>query len=180
MTLPVSGAISFAMINVELNRAAGTVMSLHDADVRVLAGKTSGPVSLSDFYGKSNRVVRKPADYYVERTVFIPDTGTASISFNTDGSTTVNSKAGTAWTTPVLAGIGSSYWFKYVVTSGSTPTTAMTANTWYPLSSARSLSHSRTASGSSSSNLTISIATDSGGATVVATGVMNLLVMVET
>lgn len=53
MTLPSSGAISAANINVELGRAANTLISLNDANVRTLAGKPSGTISFSDLLGKS-------------------------------------------------------------------------------------------------------------------------------
>lgn len=57
MALPSSGEITFAMINIELGRTATTPMTLNDTDVRALAGRPSGAISLSDFYGKSNSLV---------------------------------------------------------------------------------------------------------------------------
>lgn len=54
MTLPVSGAISFNNINVELGVAGTTQASLGQASYRTLAGVPSGAISMSDFYGKSN------------------------------------------------------------------------------------------------------------------------------
>lgn len=50
-TLPTSGLISLDSLNVELGKSSGTSISLNDADVRALAGKPSGLISLSDFYG---------------------------------------------------------------------------------------------------------------------------------
>lgn len=55
MTLPVSGAISFNAINVELGVAGTTQASLNQASYRTLAGVPSGQISLSNFYGKSNQ-----------------------------------------------------------------------------------------------------------------------------
>lgn len=52
MALPSSGAISMANINVELGKAASTLISLNDANVRTLAGKPSGTISFSDLLGK--------------------------------------------------------------------------------------------------------------------------------
>jgi len=56
MTLPVSGAISFNAINVELGVAGTTTANINQASYRTLAGVPSGQISLSNFYGKSNRV----------------------------------------------------------------------------------------------------------------------------
>lgn len=56
MTLPASGPISFNAINVELGVAGTTTASLGQASYRTLAGVASGPISMSNFYGKSNRV----------------------------------------------------------------------------------------------------------------------------
>ena len=55
MTLPSSGSISFSQIAVELGKASNATISLNDADVRALAGKPTGSITLpTDFYGKSN------------------------------------------------------------------------------------------------------------------------------
>ena len=55
MTLPVSGAISFNDINVELGVSGTTEASLGQPSFRTLAGIASGPISMSDFYGKANQ-----------------------------------------------------------------------------------------------------------------------------
>ena len=56
MTLPASGPISFNAINVELGVAGTTSASLGQTSYRTLAGVPSGAISMSNFYGKSNRV----------------------------------------------------------------------------------------------------------------------------
>lgn len=53
MTLPSSGLITFNQINVELGRSPTAYISLNDPEVRALAGKPSGLISLSDLHGKS-------------------------------------------------------------------------------------------------------------------------------
>lgn len=53
MTLPTSGIITFADINIELGKSATDSISLNDSDVRSLAGVPSGTIRMSDFYGKS-------------------------------------------------------------------------------------------------------------------------------
>lgn len=54
MTLPSSGAITFANVNTELGFNATTIIALNDSPVRSLFGKPSGAISMSDGYGKSN------------------------------------------------------------------------------------------------------------------------------
>ena len=55
MTLQSSGAISINNINVELGLSGTATGSLNDAAFRTLAGVPSGAISMSNFYGKSNR-----------------------------------------------------------------------------------------------------------------------------
>jgi len=55
MTLPVSGAISFNNINVELGVSGTTQASLGQSSYRTLAGVPSGAISMSNFYGKANQ-----------------------------------------------------------------------------------------------------------------------------
>lgn len=62
MTLPSSGTMTAAMINVELGRASNAPFSINGAEERALAGKPSGAISFSDFYGKSN-ILPNPAYY---------------------------------------------------------------------------------------------------------------------
>ena len=53
MALPTTGPISLAQVAVELGRP-NTKISLGDADVRALAGKPTGPVTLADLLGKAS------------------------------------------------------------------------------------------------------------------------------
>jgi hypothetical protein len=57
MTLQSSGAISLNNVNVELGRSGTTAINMNETVVRTLAGKASGAISMSDFYGKSNETV---------------------------------------------------------------------------------------------------------------------------
>ena len=52
MALPNTGAISFNMLNLQLHRPEMQQISLHDAQVRGLAGKPSGAIGLDDLRGK--------------------------------------------------------------------------------------------------------------------------------
>ena len=54
MTLQSSGGISLSNVSVELGRSASATTSLGEAAVRALAGIASGPISLSNLYGKSS------------------------------------------------------------------------------------------------------------------------------
>jgi len=66
MTLPTTGAMSIAMINLELGRDANAPFSLDGAQERKLADREEGEaISLDDFYGKSS-IVREPpeGEYY--------------------------------------------------------------------------------------------------------------------
>lgn len=70
--LPKNGTISMDDIRKELNKSGS--INLNDSDVRKLANKPSGSISLKDFYGKTNieiildeyiSYVRDQDDYYI-------------------------------------------------------------------------------------------------------------------
>lgn len=52
MALPSTGAISMSQVNTELKKSSTATISLNDTDVRKLAGRTSGTISVSDLRGK--------------------------------------------------------------------------------------------------------------------------------
>lgn len=54
MALPSSGAISLNQVNVELGRSGTAQISMGDSIVRTLFGVSSGAISMSNGYGKSN------------------------------------------------------------------------------------------------------------------------------
>jgi hypothetical protein len=92
MTLPVSGAISFNAINVELGVAGTTQANINQASYRTLAGVPSGQISLSNFYGKSNRVTAS-ATISANTTNYTLNTAKASgyVAGVTDMTLTINS-----------------------------------------------------------------------------------------
>src|SRR6478736_6133712 len=66
----------------------------------------------------------------------------AQVKLNTNGTAVVDAAefAATNWYDPTTTSIGSTYWFKYTVDSGDTPSGGLTPGTWYPLTSQRTLS----------------------------------------
>lgn len=52
MALPSSGEITFANVNDQLKRSTTAAINLNDTQVRGLAGKASGAISMSDLRGK--------------------------------------------------------------------------------------------------------------------------------
>ena len=50
--LPETGSISMSQVNVELKKSETAVITLNDTDVRKLAGKPSGVISMNDLRGK--------------------------------------------------------------------------------------------------------------------------------
>lgn len=55
MTLPAAFPLSASQINIELGRAGSAAFNIQGAEERALAGVPSGPISFSDFLGKSSR-----------------------------------------------------------------------------------------------------------------------------
>lgn len=59
-TMSIGGSTSTRSINLELGRAAGATSSMGESALRTLAGVSSGAISMSNFYGKSNLSVTLP------------------------------------------------------------------------------------------------------------------------
>ncbi|NDO73077.1 hypothetical protein [Shewanella sp. SE1] len=57
MTLPSTGTITAAMINTELGRLSNAPFDINGLEERELAGKPTGAISFSDFYGKTSTVI---------------------------------------------------------------------------------------------------------------------------
>ena len=101
MTLPSSGAISMSNVDVELGLSSTATITLNDAAVRNLFGKSSGQISMSDGWGKS-------AIVYI--TINIPNTSKNYNIFSNRGGSYVAGKS------VVTAVVGAGY------TVGSTST----------------------------------------------------------
>jgi hypothetical protein len=64
MPLP-TGSISLSQVNTELGLSSTTQISLNQANVRTLAGKASGAISMSDLWGKSAYAGPTSVEYLV-------------------------------------------------------------------------------------------------------------------
>jgi hypothetical protein len=181
VTLPASGNISMAQVLAELqiaNAGRGYPISLTDTDVRTLAAVPSGSISLSNLYGKG--AVNPIPITAVGDDRSAPTNPQGSISLSTDGFMTGAGNltvAGSGWHTPTITGIGSGYWSRLVVNSGTNPNLGTGAvNTWQQLSSARSWGWNRTTTGSTVANCTLQIASDSGGSNIRASVTFNVTI----
>ena len=63
MTLPTTGPISMDDVRFELDREASAI-SLNDTDVRTLAGKASGIITMHDLYGKQFYAPHRASSWY--------------------------------------------------------------------------------------------------------------------
>lgn len=100
-----------------------------------------------------------------------PTDASCSLQLNTDGtmSSTGNfSTVGPNWYLPTSTGVGANYWVRMTVTAGSNPTVG-TVGSWLQLSSNRAWTWTRTTTGVLSATVTVELATDSGGANIIAT-----------
>jgi hypothetical protein len=121
-----------------------------------------------------------PAGSY-EHAVISPTNAVCDISFNSAGTCSVS--AGVLPSSPAQwltgTGTGADYWVRWTNTSGSL--TTGTAGTWQQLSGTRTFGVTRTlnTAGSVVCTGTVEIATDSGGANIVATGSITLTALVD-
>ncbi len=101
-------------------------------------------------------------------------TATASITVNTDGSISLNHGSGPSnWYSPSVAGIGSSYWVRLHVNSGSAPSSGSGTETWLQLTGLRSWSWSVT-NATRFGNYYLQFSTAGSDATIVSTSTVTL------
>lgn len=184
--MSIGGSTSTRSINLELSRAAGATSSLGETALRTLAGVSSGAISISNFYGKSNFTLGYNSLYIGNSYVFddlyeAGNYGSVALRWNADGTMSffnfdTSYTAMGNWGTPTTAGIGSNYWIRFTRTATSsfgspTAATNSTASTgWLQLSSAREIGISRSPGQNGfSATYTIEISSDSGGATILTT-----------
>jgi hypothetical protein len=99
---------------------------------------------------------------------------TALVRLGSGGSIFGTGTFGPSWYSPQTGGIGSSFWCRMSKNSGSDPTSGLLSPTIYQLSSDREWTWQRTASGTTSANVTLQIASDSGMSNVVASATFNV------
>jgi hypothetical protein len=169
-------------VNIQLGRAATATISFGEAAVRTLTGRSTGSVILpNDFWGKpagfttvslatlpSNSFAFFTGDFTIEcRLVLISD-GVWEVLANNDS---LNSGA---WGTPTNSGAGANYWVRFTRTGYSPinePEKSTATTGWLNLGLDQSVSvytYFDDISGSQA-QYTIQIATDSGGANIIAT-----------
>lgn len=115
-------------------------------------------------------------------TVFL-STADATLRFDTNGAvqslTNSNGVQQIAdWYLPNTAGIGSQYWIRATLSSGTSPS-GSALNTWLALSSPASWRLTQTTNGSRTCTLAISIASDAAGSNVVTTGTATITATYE-
>jgi hypothetical protein len=186
--MSIGGSTSTRSINLELGRAAGATSSLGETALRTLAGVSSGAISISNFYGKSNFTVSyTPSGFFDNSTGYddLFDTGqyaSAGLRWNVNGTMDQFTASfsyqnlGVNWGAPTTTGIGSNYWIRFTRTatnSFGSPTAATnsTASTgWLQLSSAREINIFRDPGQHNySATYTIEISSDSSGSTILTT-----------
>lgn len=98
----------------------------------------------------------------------VASTAIASFTLNTDGSCANSpSTAPGNWYSPTTTSIGDNYWARVTVTSGSL--FSGTVDSWLQLNTSRTWTRQNTGiDGTLSATITLEIASDSGGSTIVA------------
>jgi hypothetical protein len=185
MTLPASGPITFADVNVELGRSSTAALDLNDSQVRTLAGVPSGTISMSDLLGKSwiHPVLTAKTLVGTASGVSGSYTETSMIRFNNDGTllwryfdpAQIDSTFSGEWLSGVSTPVAALYSLDAVHVSG---TVATGLGTNMALSTTRSITVSRTGYGSNTSNFTCTIKRISDGA--VMAGPVNVQLVAQT
>ena len=169
-------------VNIQLSRAATATVSFTEAAVRTLTGVASGPVVLpNDFWGKpagfttvslatlpSQSFAYYTGDFLIDVTLILYANGTWVVNDDTGEMFSGN------WGSPTTAGAGSAYWVRFTRTSYTpigSPENSTATTGWENLGVARSINVYTyfDSINASSGTYTIQIATDSGGANIIAT-----------
>lgn len=184
MTMPASGALNMGgtttpqSVANELGLGLTTTISMNQAAVRTLAGVGGSGTqwSMSSLYGRSAITISLTSLTSIYGDTPYPGLAFAYYLFNSNGVITywangVNDAAVGNWATPTTAGIGSSYWIRFTQTSssGTSTETGSARGTWISLSIAPTFGLETSTAGFSDRYYTVEVASDSGGANIVAT-----------
>ena len=149
--LSIGGSTTGQSINLELGRSATASSNLNETDLRNLAGISSGAISISSFYGKTNATITLNSSYTVSDYDVLA--AYAAIKFKTDGNIDEQTGGGGTqdigdWISPTTAAPGS-YEIRASGISGAGGTFTGTLNTWQALSTQRDWSLSVSGTGNS-------------------------------
>jgi hypothetical protein len=178
--MSIGGSTSTRSINLELGRAAGATSSLGETALRTLAGVSSGAISISNFYGKSNITVSLSSvtsnEPFEAQALAPGESVFVTLDFNSDGTWDATLEAfGSVdgnWATPTTTGIGSSYWIRFTRTffSGGFGNSATGSTGWLQLTSGQGLQVYNSGTDSIvTADYTIEISTNSSGTNIIAT-----------
>jgi hypothetical protein len=173
MTLPASGAISFADLNTELGRSSGTSTNLNESVLRTLAGDGANPaaIAMGDLRGKTGLPVLAAHSAEADQSV---TSGTATCTLNltnvgalsfTNSPTAVGDNgsylSSSQWcgtTAGITAAEAANYEMQWVMVSGTTPSTTPGAqSTWLNMGTTRTWSITKTGTGVITSTFTVTI-----------------------
>lgn len=182
-----TGAIGLAAVQAEFGGANPISLSeYYRGGARVPAGTlagtsgaqiaTSGAIRLGDFRGVAAFAITNPltGGTYTDNDA-APGSAACTMSVGSDGhigfvGAASGDLGGQDWGTPTTAGIGSGYWVRVTLTSGAF--SASDGSGWLQLSTSRNWTRNRPTGGSGKTGCTctVEVATDSGGANIVASG----------
>lgn len=119
--------------------------------------------------------VRSPLGTLAVRDVKPFVSASASAQFTSAGGIayTGNQSTGPAtWYDPTTTGVGSGFWIKFTLSSGSAWDAGLVSGTLYQISSARTLTWSATAGISKTASVAVQVYADAGGTQLVSSGTM--------
>jgi hypothetical protein len=183
MTMPSSGALNMGgtsspvSVAQELGLGLTTTISMNQSNVRSLAGVGGSGTTwgMNSLYGKSARSFSLASLTSIDGTAYPGDEAFAYFIFYSDGYINYFTSSGNGtmgqWTTPITAGIGSSYWIRLTETggAGTATETGSGRGIWNQLNVDQTFGLSRSANGGAYRTYTVDIASDSGGSNIVAT-----------
>ena len=140
--MSIGGSTANRSINLELGRSATASSNMNESALRTLAGVSSGAISISDFYGKTNATITLNASYNVSHAVSLnfvgvefklESDGDILETLSDDGGSTTNDLGD--WVSPKTAAPGSYQVRAYSLSGSGGAFTGDTTNSWLNLTS---------------------------------------------